>query len=105
MGGKATISLTRVGSLAVLSLGGDLTVENCAEVKGALSSAIEPGRDLAVELKDMGGVDLSFIQLLVCSGLTLASTGNALRVVGASGGDFKEALQAAGFADTRFRWE
>jgi ABC-type transporter Mla MlaB component len=81
----------------LLVLSGDFTVAEAAGLKESLAQALAAGPELAVDLTQVGRVDLTFMQLLRSAHVTLAQRGKTLDCPGGIPPGVAEAADQAGF--------
>ncbi|NGZ05179.1 MAG: STAS domain-containing protein [Magnetococcales bacterium] len=84
-------------SVGVLSLNGDLTIRNAAELKEAMSQAMDQSKQLELNLTEVERVDLTTLQILCSAHRTLLKNGKTLTIAGTLSPALRDAVQQAGF--------
>ena len=85
------------GGRRLLVLSGDFTVAEAGGLKESLAQALAAGTELAVDLAQVGRVDLTFLQLMRAAHVTLAQRGMSLDCPGGTPPGVAEVADQAGF--------
>ncbi len=85
------------GGRRLLVLSGDFTVAEAAGLKESLAQALAGESGLAVDLAQVGRVDLTFLQLMRAAHLTLAQRGTSLECPGGAPPGVAGLADQAGF--------
>jgi len=64
-----------------LALDGDLTIQSIAELKTQLGEALDGTKSLVLNLKNVGRVDLTFLQLLCSAHRTAHRSGKLMQLI------------------------
>ena len=92
------VNNTEAGKEGVLSLMGNLTLEEALETKKALLEAIEEVDLLHVDLKGIESIDVSFIQLICAAHRECFLAKKEIYVQGDVPGSIEEFLEKAGYS-------
>lgn len=80
------ITLTRGRRGCRIRLAGDLTIYHAALLQRRLLDALSAGRDVEVQLGEVGDIDSAGVQLLLALHREVTSLGRSCRLVGAPAG-------------------
>lgn len=83
----------------VLAISGKCTVEHAAALRQALLAALAGG-SLTLDVSRVEEVDVTFLQLLLATALTVAREGGTFGRIGALGDACRQAARASGFDQT-----
>jgi len=81
----------------LLTLSGELTVQNAAALQGIFSRSVESSLNLTIQLKDVTDLDLSFLQLLCSVHRSSTELKKDLTLSGPCPEVFRDVLRNAGF--------
>lgn len=84
----------------VLGISGKCTVEHAASLREALLAAVSTGKGLALDVSGVSEVDVTFLQLLLSTALTLARDGKSLERSGSVSAAATLAARVSGFDQT-----
>lgn len=84
----------------VLGISGKCTVEHAASLRQALLEAVGAGKGLALDVSDVAEADVTFLQLLLSTALTLARDGRTLERSGPVSAAASQAARVSGFDQT-----
>ena len=82
------------------AVSGKCTVENAATLHQALLDAVSGSRELSLDLSDVEEADITFLQLLLATALTLEQNGGRLCRHGVVSEAAKAAARVSGFSRT-----
>jgi len=88
------------GTRLVLGISGKCTVEHAASLREALLEALGAGKDLTLDIAGVEEVDVTFLQLLLSTALTLARDGKKLERTGPVSAAASHAARISGFDQT-----
>ncbi len=88
------------GNRGSLTINGDLTVSEAAELKSALMEALEATGELLVVFDDVPSMDLSCLQLMYAAKKTAEGAGKRILYQAHNCKTLRETGDAAGFART-----
>ena len=90
--------ITTTGNKVQVALEGDLTVANAVELKNLLLEALAAEGDyIEVDLEEVTGLDLSFMQMMCSAARTAKNRGKELSLTGTKSGVLLQARKAAGY--------
>ncbi|MEO5345232.1 MAG: STAS domain-containing protein [Magnetococcus sp. YQC-9] len=92
-------SLDSARSVGTLSLTGDLTIRNAAELKEAVANAMDQSKQLEVNLSEVERLDLTTLQILCAAHRALLKRGKSLSISGSIPTLIRETVQQAGFQE------
>jgi len=87
------------GDGRVIAFTGPATIPHVAEAWTRLSEAVAAGGDLCVDVAEVTGADLSFVQLIESARASCARQGAALRLAQPAEGALRDVLDRGGFLD------
>lgn len=93
------LTQTDAGGRLTLTLSGKCTVEHAAALREALLGAVTAS-ELALDVSQVEEVDVTFLQLLLSTALTLGRDGKTLHRAGAVGDACRQAAHVSGFDQT-----
>jgi len=88
------------GNGMVLGISGKCTVENAVELRDALLAVVSMGKPIALDVSDVQEADVTFLQLLLSTALTLERSGRKLERHGQIAQAAVNAARVSGFAQT-----
>ncbi|MFU2207064.1 STAS domain-containing protein [Solidesulfovibrio sp. C21] len=94
------LTRTEDGNNLVLGIAGKCTVEHAAALRQALLQAVGEGRPLALDISGVEDADISFLQLLLATALTLDRDGRTFARRGPVAEAAKLAARVSGFDNT-----
>ena len=83
----------------VVAFDGPATIPHVTDAWTRLSAEVAAGGDLVVDVSDVTGADLSFVQLIESARAACARQGATLRLAGPAGGALRDVLDRGGFLD------
>ncbi|MEG3638402.1 STAS domain-containing protein [Magnetococcus sp. PR-3] len=89
--------LSADGANATLTLDGDLTIQQAAELKESCVNAVQNSENLALNISGVTRVDLAGIQLICAMHRALVDGGKHLTIQGEVPEAFRETVRIAGF--------
>jgi hypothetical protein len=84
--------------LRCVCVSGKMTIQHAHELKEAILEGFATGENILVDLTGVTDVDLAGIQVICAAHLFAAGAGRGFSVLGADGGAFAAARQAAGLS-------
>ena len=87
------------GAERVIAFSGPATIPHAADAWTRLTEALAGGGDLCVDVADVTGADLSFVQLIEAARTAWARQGSALRLAAPADGALRDVLDRGGFLD------
>lgn len=96
------MELTRKGDggRLTLAISGKCTVEHAAPLREALLEAVAADKQLSLDVSGVEEADITFLQLVLATALTLQREGGALSRTGSVSEAAREAARVAGFDQT-----
>ncbi|EFL49203.1 anti-sigma-factor antagonist [Solidesulfovibrio fructosivorans JJ]] len=94
------LTRTEDGNRLVLAVTGKCTVENAAALRQGLLEAVGEGRPLVLDISGVEEADISFLQLLLATALTLDRDGRKFDRRGPVAEAALHAARVAGFNNT-----
>lgn len=88
------------GKHLVLAIAGKCTVEHATALREALLEAVGEARPLALDISDVADADITFLQLLLATALTLDRDGRKLSRRGPVSEAARQAARVSGFDST-----
>lgn len=85
------------GNRRALRIAGKCTVEHAADLRSGLLEAVESGKELVLDIAAVEDVDVTFLQLLLSTALTLERDGRKLARAGALSQEVQSAVRISGF--------
>ncbi|TAJ72585.1 MAG: STAS domain-containing protein [Phenylobacterium sp.] len=82
-----------------MAFSGPATIPHVADAWTRLSAAIAGGGDLIVDVSEISGADLSFVQLLESARASCARQGGTVRLAQPAEGALRDVLERGGFLD------
>ena len=83
----------------MIAFSGPATIPHVADAWTRLSAAVAVGGDLVVDVSEVTGADLSFVQLLESARASSAQQGATVRLAGPAEGALRDVLDRGGFLD------
>lgn len=90
----------REGDRLTLAISGKCTVEHAAALRAALLEAVSAGPKLGLDVSGVEEADVTFLQLLLATALTMEREGASLRRSGALCEAVRQAAHVSGFDQT-----
>jgi|AMWB02.1.fsa_nt_gi anti-anti-sigma factor len=84
------------GNSGILSLCGSLTIENIAQLKSAVSEALQACDQVTIDVSGVESADICSLQLFCSAHRTVARSGRVLELAGAGEG-FESSISEAGY--------
>lgn len=78
-------------------LQGSLTLRDAKQVHGLLQEAISAAREVEIDVRDVSGIDISIVQLIISARKSAEQRGRKLVLVMGPDGAFRAMLAKAGF--------
>ena len=81
----------------ILSINGDLTIQNAAELQKILIECLEDTAHLTLNIENVTEIDMSCLQLLCSAHKTTLNTDKGLSIDGSPSAIFQEAVNVSGY--------
>ncbi len=81
----------------ILSINGELTIQNAADLKKILIESLEDTSHLTLNIENVTEIDMSCLQLLCSAHKTTINTDKGLSIHGSPSAIFQEALNVSGY--------
>jgi anti-anti-sigma factor len=91
-------SIEQSGSVGVMTIGGELTVQHADELKAALMRSLDAVDHLILNFDRVTEIDLSCLQLLCSAHRTSAKLRKQLTIAGNHCNMLKQVIEAAGYS-------
>lgn len=91
------MNMSARGSEGRVQLQGSLTLRDAKQVQGLLQEAISASREVEIDVRDVSGIDVSIIQLIISARKSAEQRGRKLVLVTRPDGAFRAMLAKAGF--------
>ncbi|HWQ09757.1 MAG TPA: STAS domain-containing protein [Holophaga sp.] len=94
------LNQTDDGIRLVLGISGKCTVEHAEALREGLLAAVSTGKALALDISEVQEADVTFLQLLLSTAMTLQRSGATLERVGPASPAALSAARVSGFDQT-----
>jgi len=85
------------GSIAFLSIGGEMTIEHAGDLRDSLLTALSDADQMVLDVRDVSSCDLSVLQVFCAAHRSAVSLGKQIAIAQSDDKAFRRAVAAAGY--------